>query len=224
MARTGGDKTKKKILETAEKLFAKHGFDATSVDLVAQTAGVNKALIYYYFKNKNDLVLCLFMKIIDEVTEHISKEPGSKEPGSKEPGSKKPGSKEPGSKELGSKESGLKHADAEIALRNEVESELEFLAGKKRILSVMFSEALRSNQRDDFLFRCAEIVIPKEHGKTQLTQSQMVREFFTGFIPMIAFAALKDKWCAYFGHPKDQVTKDFMDAFVESHLRADSKN
>jgi AcrR family transcriptional regulator len=198
MSRTGGEKTKKKILETAEKLFAEHGFDSTSVDLVAQTAGVNKALIYYHFKNKNDLILSLFIKIIDEVTEYISKETGSTQ-------------------------SDPQDADVTPTLRQELKSELEFMAGKKRILSVMFSEALRSNHRNDFLFRCAEIVIHKEHGEIEMTPSEMVYEFFTGFVPMIAFTALKDKWCAYFGHAEDQVTKHFMDAFVESHFREDSK-
>lgn len=107
-----------------------------------------------------------------------------------------------------------------MTLRQEIEGELEFLAGKKRILQVMFAEAFRSVRREDFLFRCAELVIPKEHNDKQLTPSEMVSEFFTGFVPLIAFAALKDKWCAYFGHSKDAVTKDFMDAFVESHLRS----
>ena len=47
-----GEKTRQKILDAAERLFADQGFDATSVESIAAAAGVNKALIYYYFKDK----------------------------------------------------------------------------------------------------------------------------------------------------------------------------
>ena len=50
MSRTGGEKTKKKILLIAERLFAQNGYDGTSVQDIAREAEVNKALIYYHFK------------------------------------------------------------------------------------------------------------------------------------------------------------------------------
>ena len=60
MSRTGGDLTKKRILTIAERLFSEKGFDATSVDSIARKAKVNKALIYYHFKDKNDIISSLF--------------------------------------------------------------------------------------------------------------------------------------------------------------------
>ena len=48
-----GEQTKQKILNVAGELFAENGFDGTSVDSIANAAGVNKALIYYHFKDKN---------------------------------------------------------------------------------------------------------------------------------------------------------------------------
>ena len=48
--------TRQRILSTAEKLFSVKGYDATSVDEIAKKANVNKALIYYYFKNKEDML------------------------------------------------------------------------------------------------------------------------------------------------------------------------
>src|ERR1700755_1630658 len=44
------------ILETAEKLFAKKGFDGTSVRDIAEEAGVNIAMISYYFRSKEKLM------------------------------------------------------------------------------------------------------------------------------------------------------------------------
>ena len=44
--------SKERILNVAEKIFADKGFDGARVDEIAQRAKVNKALIYYYYKNK----------------------------------------------------------------------------------------------------------------------------------------------------------------------------
>lgn len=48
------------ILETAEALFAKKGFDGTSVRDIAEEAGVNIAMISYYFRSKEKLMEVLF--------------------------------------------------------------------------------------------------------------------------------------------------------------------
>jgi len=53
---TGTDKdTRKDILIAARKVFALRGFAGTSVREVAEAARVNKAMIYYYFRDKVDL-------------------------------------------------------------------------------------------------------------------------------------------------------------------------
>lgn len=44
------------ILTSAEKLFAEKGFDGTSVRDIAQLAGVNLAMISYYFGSKEKLL------------------------------------------------------------------------------------------------------------------------------------------------------------------------
>lgn len=48
------------ILETAERLFAGKGFDGTSVRDIADEAGVNVAMISYYFRSKEKLMETLF--------------------------------------------------------------------------------------------------------------------------------------------------------------------
>ena len=42
------------ILLVAEELFALHGFDGTSVRDIAEKAGVNLAMISYYFQSKEN--------------------------------------------------------------------------------------------------------------------------------------------------------------------------
>ena len=48
------------IMEAAEELFAEKGFDGTSVRDVAKEAGVNLAMISYYFGSKEKLMESLF--------------------------------------------------------------------------------------------------------------------------------------------------------------------
>lgn len=49
-----------KILEAAEALFAKNGFSGTSVREIAKEAGVNVAMINYYFEGKDKLLIAIF--------------------------------------------------------------------------------------------------------------------------------------------------------------------
>lgn len=49
------DDVKQRILDAAIKLFAEKGYAATSISDISSTAKVNRALIYYYFKDKYDL-------------------------------------------------------------------------------------------------------------------------------------------------------------------------
>lgn len=46
---------KHRIMDAAGQLFADKGFDATSISDITDVAGVGRALIYYYFKDKRDL-------------------------------------------------------------------------------------------------------------------------------------------------------------------------
>jgi len=49
------------IIETAEQLFATNGFEGTSVRDIAQNAGVNIAMISYYFGSKEKLMEAIFV-------------------------------------------------------------------------------------------------------------------------------------------------------------------
>jgi len=48
---------KKKIGRAAMQCFAKYGLDKTTLDDIANAVGLNKASLYYYFKNKEDIFL-----------------------------------------------------------------------------------------------------------------------------------------------------------------------
>ena len=50
------------ILRAAKRIFAEKGLDGARMDAIAKAAKVNKALLYYYFKSKNEL----FSAVIEE--------------------------------------------------------------------------------------------------------------------------------------------------------------
>lgn len=49
------ERTKKRLLDAAETIFTAVGFDAARVDRIAADAGVNKRMIYEYFRSKEGL-------------------------------------------------------------------------------------------------------------------------------------------------------------------------
>jgi TetR/AcrR family acrAB operon transcriptional repressor len=54
-----------KILETATRLFATHGYDSTSLSLVAKDASVSKALIFWHFDSKENLYEAVLARTIE---------------------------------------------------------------------------------------------------------------------------------------------------------------
>ncbi len=59
--------TKDQILKVAEELFAQRGFAGARTHEIAERAGVNKALIYYYFESKEKLLREVLQKVLFEL-------------------------------------------------------------------------------------------------------------------------------------------------------------
>ena len=53
----------RRILEAALDEFQRKGFDGARVDEIAKKAGVNKALIYYYFESKDKMLEAIFAEM-----------------------------------------------------------------------------------------------------------------------------------------------------------------
>jgi AcrR family transcriptional regulator len=50
------ERTRQQILATAQRLFAELGYDATSLQMIADEMGLTKAAVYYHFHAKNDIL------------------------------------------------------------------------------------------------------------------------------------------------------------------------
>ncbi|OHD72450.1 MAG: hypothetical protein A2W19_14005 [Spirochaetes bacterium RBG_16_49_21] len=203
MPKSGGDITRKRILQVAEELFSEKGFDGTGIEEIAQKAGINKATIYYHFKSKNHIIEALFKDIIVDLNNHLK---SSHDSGS----------------------NGVTEDDIAIKIGREI----HFIEDKKKIISVMAMEALKNSDCSSFLFKCAEMTINNElkmhkdnfKSKKDLfeknRQEFFVHEFFTGFIPFIMFVVLKEKFCDYFDYNKDAVFLQFLESFKKSHFQS----
>ena len=50
------ERTRQQILETAQRLFAELGYDATSLQMIADETGLTKAAVYYHFRAKDEIL------------------------------------------------------------------------------------------------------------------------------------------------------------------------
>jgi TetR/AcrR family transcriptional regulator len=65
--REHADQTRKRILRAAIREFSTHGLSGARIDAIAESAGTNKALLYYYFKDKKGL----YAAAVEEVSERV---------------------------------------------------------------------------------------------------------------------------------------------------------
>jgi TetR/AcrR family transcriptional regulator len=67
--RDRAEQTRAKILRAAVREFSAHGLSGARTDAIAELAGANKALLYYYFKSKNGLYAAAIKEVSTKVVE-----------------------------------------------------------------------------------------------------------------------------------------------------------
>lgn len=196
-------KTKLKILEAAEKLFAEKGFDGARVDDIAENAGVNKALIYYYFKSKREILEELFNTLIEELLEMTVDLVGNE------------------SLDFGSMEN----------MQEQMQRFYRFMESKRDTIRIMMMESLKSSREKPPLFRFSEIAMSDEAERLKETfrdkgynvdnidmDEALIADFFTGMMPQLSFIVYKDKWSKYFHIDAEELQRKFYKVFLITHL------
>jgi AcrR family transcriptional regulator len=61
-----------RIVEHALRLFARHGYERTSVKMIAKAAGVSQGLLYNYFESKDALLRALFEESMADVRQSFA--------------------------------------------------------------------------------------------------------------------------------------------------------
>lgn len=65
------DNTEEKILKAAHTVFIQKGMDGARMQEIADEAGINKALLHYYFRTKEKLFDAIFKKVFSKILPNI---------------------------------------------------------------------------------------------------------------------------------------------------------
>ena len=191
---------RERILHAAEKIFAEKGYDAARINHIAADAGVNKALIYYYFKNKRALLEDLFEGFFREsaalLVSYVQK--GGLDP-------------EPSPE-----------ADRIF------DSYFSYFETRRDLLRIMFMESLKCGEATPPVFNLVDFggLIDEETASyvkssglypSETMNLTLVAEFYTGVVPMLCYILFQDAWCRHFRVSREQLRKSFNQAMEMTH-------
>jgi AcrR family transcriptional regulator len=66
MPRLKAPQRREQLIEVATKLFAKHGYEATTTAAIADAAGVTEPILYRHFKSKQELFVAIVREMSDQ--------------------------------------------------------------------------------------------------------------------------------------------------------------
>lgn len=189
--------TKERILEAASVEFAERGFDGARVDEIAKRAGVNKALIYYYYKSKEELLNLLFLEAKDAVFQLLQSDRVE-------------------SIDLTSKD----------AVRIMIYDFLDILEARQNVIRVMLMECAKRTPINDRIFAILGEVLEqlfkipeKDHVYPNDNRPRaMVTEFFTGIMPVLDYVAYHEIWMERFSIDEPTLRKNFVESFMGTHF------
>ncbi|MBN1634379.1 MAG: TetR/AcrR family transcriptional regulator [Ignavibacteria bacterium] len=72
--------TEKRILDSARKIFHKKGLAGARMQEIADDAGINKAMLHYYYRSKEKLFSAVFQEAAERIFPEVSKILGSELP------------------------------------------------------------------------------------------------------------------------------------------------
>jgi AcrR family transcriptional regulator len=201
-----------KILQAAEEVFAEKGFDGARVDEIAKRANVNKALIYYYYESKEQILEELSKRHVQEI---IS-------------------SKENLVRELNPEE-GLTRENIGKFLQSTIWS---LFSKHKDFMSIVMIEALKNKSGKPFIFTLVNQLMDdtisrfKNLGININFNDRLnfdyfkTMAFFYGEIPIVFYMALGERWAEFNGIPKELADSAFIEALstIEFSLFLDKFN
>jgi len=178
-----------RILAVARDEFARRGFAGARVDEIARKAGVNKALIYYYFQSKKELLLSIIGGFFRELLDLKTSLAG------------------------GSSLSDPDHRRrAFLAIYN-------FFRARKPVIRIVLTEMAKGEEETGEIIRMLEPLtglFAKEmaemgHSLEPADAEFMMNITFYGFIPMVMFVTLEDKMADYLAIDADCAAQRFHD-------------
>ncbi len=214
------NETKDSILKAAEELFSEKGFDGTSVNEITEKAGVNKPLIYYYFKSKEGLLNYMtdtLLKQMEAIALNVIQNEKFKMIDDQQ---------------LKADQDRLKlinmtEAEMDRYLEISVRKSLDFFWDRRRIFKIMAMESLKKGNHSDLLFRISDLLnersltaVFKEKGiQLNIDKAALVEKFFMGLMPIVNFVVYFDSWKEHYEMTEDELKAVFIDKFKKIYGR-----
>jgi len=217
------EETKNRIIEVAKRHFSEKGFDATRIHLIAKDVGVNKALIYYYFKNKEAILDHLIQTLLNDLSKIIMAFTKDNIIAMIKEGrlNIRDGHWRFMSEEDAGNfyEAGLRHC----------ENMVDFVLAHRSVIRILVFESLKNGKYKNAIFRFLNLLHDKgkEPDSTNILNTDtdfkynvdnFVFKFFFGFIPLFNFAAYYDEYAKSSGIGERELRASFMRCYEKMML------
>jgi AcrR family transcriptional regulator len=189
--------TKQKILTEAEKLFAVKGFEGTGIEEIARNVGIRKSVIYYHFKNKEQILQTMLDGFVARGVAF--------------------------KKSFFERYAGNFMEQLDVIM----EEMIEFMEENRRIVTILLMESIKNPQQVPLLelwnFQspaAREVVASAEAHHIDTVKAfdrdleGMHEAFFMLSLPLVGYTVFSDRWCERYGFDRDQSRKDFVDGFL----------
>jgi len=215
MEKNSGVEAKERIIEAAKQLFSQKGYDATRVNDIASVANVNKALIYYYFKSKQDIldymVNSLLKNAVSIAVGFIQKNIVQMI--------------KAGDLDIRPDRLHFVSDEAKISfIQNSAlfyEQLIDYVIENKEIIRILMLESLKRGKHQNSLFRFMKFMSGEEIDSVVKTISDGDRDFvfsdemvmfnfFFSIIPVISFAAYYDDFKAVTSRSDNELRSSFL--------------
>jgi AcrR family transcriptional regulator len=189
--------TKQKILTEAEKLFAVKGFEGTGIEEIARNVGIRKSVIYYHFKNKEQILQTMLDGFVARGVAF--------------------------KKSFFERYAGNFMERLDVIM----EEMIEFMEENRRIVTILLMESIKNPRQVPLLelwnFQspaAREVVASAEAHHIDTVKAfdrdleGMHEAFFMLSLPLVGYTVFSDRWCERYGFDRDQSRKDFVDGFL----------
>jgi len=187
--------TKKRILDVAEDFFSEKGYDSTGIDEIARGVGISKSVIYYYFKNKEELLGTIIESFFKEIIQ------------------------------LKLEKAREFLADPNMLREAALEEMLSFLSSKKKTIRILLMESIKGKRDIPLLslwdINNQKWVKDFDFFMSRLEKEELSRllldSFFFGFLPLIGYIIFGDAWGSKVDIDKTELRKRFSDSLLNYH-------
>ncbi|MDW7739693.1 MAG: TetR family transcriptional regulator [Bacillota bacterium] len=212
------DEAKERIIKASIALFSEKGYDGTRVNEISEAAKVNKALIYYYFKNKEAILDYLLENLFNDIKELAMGFIRNNVVRMIQEG------------DLDIEEDRFHFSDKaamDFFLQNintYYERMIDYVIERRDVFRIMMLESLKHRKHPFNVFRFMEMlesrdsnplykIIKNADDDFTITNEVVMFKFFFGLIPILSLATFFDDWLKL----KSIEEKELRDLFIKNY-------